>query len=348
MKTHKTTRRIGEGKLFAVFFGAALLVTSCKKDECMVPVNATATINPTLKVVDSSAFTRATAAPAYVSSQPIKLNGAHDLGIRGKIINGGTVPAITLSNCYNVHITGNILSNSTSAGIYLYNCYNITIDSNDISNVSTGVSVVNTTKGGILIIWNEFKNMMGPFPRGQFIQFDTVTGPNNLIDNNRCENIFASSYPEDAINLYKSSGTASSPIKVTNNWIRGGGPSASGGGIMLGDNGGSYQLASGNILVDPGQYGMAIAGGDHISMVNNSIYGRSQSFTNIGLYIWGQSGSACTNNTISGNKVSFKNAANTENDAWIGTGESTPSGWSTNKWGANLDASILPSTVVSF
>jgi parallel beta-helix repeat protein len=351
MKTHNTKRRIGMGNSFALFFGLTIFITSCKKDENVRPANATTKETRNGSTNANSLFfsgtmskTRAT----YTASAPINLNGSHDLFIRGKSINGGSVPAITLRNCYNIHITGNMLGNSTDAGIYLYNCYNITIDSNDISNVSTGVSVVNTIKGNILIIWNEFKNMQGPMPRGQFVQFNTVSGPNNLIDNNRCENIFGSSYPEDAINLYKSSGTASSPIKVTNNWIRGGGPSASGGGIMLGDNGGSYQVASGNILVDPGQYGMAIAGGDHISMINNSIYGRAQSFTNIGLYIWGQSGSVCTNNTISWNKICFKNAANMENDAWIGTGESTPSGWSTNVWGAKIDASILPSKVVSF
>jgi hypothetical protein len=84
MKTHNTKRRLGQGKLFAVFLGAALLVTSCKKDESMAPVKSTFAINPKLKVVDSSAFTRATAATAYVSSEPINLNGSHDLCIRGE------------------------------------------------------------------------------------------------------------------------------------------------------------------------------------------------------------------------------------------------------------------------
>jgi len=246
-----------------------------------------------------------------------------------------------------VHITSNSLGNSTDVGILLYNCYNVTVDHNNISNVSTGVYVVNSPNGGIIITGNQFKNMIGPMPRGQFVQFNTVGGANNAISYNKGENIFGSSNPEDAINLYKSNGTASSPIQVIGNWIRGGGPSATGGGIMLGDTGGSYEVASNNILVNPGQYGMAIAGGDHMSITNNQIYGRSQSFTNIGLYIWGQSGSACTNSTISGNQVKFFNNSNTENDAWVGTGETTPSGWSSNIFGANISAAILPSTVVS-
>lgn len=268
--------------------------------------------------------------------------------ISGKLIDGGSVPAITLTNCYNVHITANQLGNSKDVGILLYNCYNVTVDHNNISNVSTGVYVVNSPNGGIIITGNQFKNMVGPMPRGQFVQFNTVAGANNSISYNKGENVFGSSNPEDAINLYRSNGTASSPIQVVGNWIRGGGPSATGGGIMLGDTGGSYETASNNVLVDPGQYGMAIAGGDHMSITNNEIYGRSQSFTNIGLYIWGQSGAACTNATISGNQVKFYNASNQENDSWVGTGETTPSGWSSNTFGANISASILPSAVVSF
>ncbi len=284
----------------------------------------------------------------YVASGVINLNGSHDITITGKAINGGTVPAISLSNCYNVHITKNMLANSTNAGIYLYNCYNITIDYNCISNVSTGVSAADITKGGIIVNNNQFKNMVGPMPHGQFVQFDNVSGVNNSISYNRCENIFGQSYPEDAINIYKSNGTASSPIQIIGNWIRGGGPSSTGGGIMLGDNGGSYQVASNNILVNPGEYGMAIAGGSNISITNNSIYAAAQSFTNIGLYVWGQSGSPCINTTVSGNQVKFFNKSNSENDVWLASGEATPSGWSSNSFGANISASILPSVLVSF
>lgn len=284
----------------------------------------------------------------YTPTDAINLNGVHDITISGKFINGGSVPAITLTNCYNVHITQNLLKNSVTVGVYLVNCKDITVDYNHIVNVSTGVYVENTTGGGIIVNYNQFKNMKGPLPRGQFVQFNTVSGANNSISYNKGENYLDHSYPEDAINLYMSNGTADSPIKVIGNWIRGGGPSATGGGIMLGDNGGSYEIAADNILVDPGQYGMAIAGGDNISITNNSLYAKAQSFTNVGIYIWGQSGYSCSNATISGNKVNFKNTQYNENDSWIGTGESNPAGWDTNVWGANIDASILPSAVVSF
>ncbi len=284
---------------------------------------------------------------AYLSF-PINLNGYHHITISGRFIYGGTTPAIRLINCHNIHITKNYLGNSTGAGIYLENCYNITIDYNKITKVSTGVYVVNSYKGGIVVNHNQFRNMQGPMPRGQFVQFNNVNGPYNSISYNRGENVFGESTPEDAINLFKSNGTPSSPIRVTGNRIRGGGPSKSGGGVMLGDNGGSYQLASGNILVNPGQYGMAIAGGRNIAIVNNVIYGRAQSFTNVGIYVWGQSGYHCSNITIGDNKVRFSNAGNIENDSWIGPGEVKPSGWATNVWRAPINASVLPSKVLSF
>lgn len=278
-------------------------------------------------------------------NQPVNIEGAHDFSVSGRSIAAGDVPAITLVNCSNGHITQNVLGNSSAPGIYLKNCKNITIDYNYISNVSSGV-YVERSGGGIVVTRNEFKNMQGPMPRGQFVQFNNVSGPGNIISYNQCENIPGRSNPEDAINLFKSNGTPQSPIQIIGNRIRGGGPSKSGGGIMLGDNGGSYQLAADNTLVNPGQYGMAIAGGDHISIINNTIYGRAQSFTNVGIYIWGQAGYRCSNARISGNRVRFLNAKNVENDSWIGTGENTPAGWNTNSWGADINESVLPAHVV--
>ena len=285
--------------------------------------------------------------PVYIPSGVINLNGSHDTVISGISINAGKVPAINLINCYNVRITGNKLYNSTDVGIQLFNCKNITIENNFFTNLSTGVYAVQITEGGIVVNNNQFLNMKGPFPRGQFVQFDTVSGPGCSISYNKGENIFGQSYPEDAINLYKSNGTADSPIKITGNWIRGGGPSKTGGGIMLGDNGGSFETASDNILVDPGQYGMAIAGGDHNSIINNLVYGRSQYFTNVGVYLRGTYGYKCTNSSISGNKVKFINYENYENDGWIGPRNPRPAGWGTNIFGAHLDATILPPVIVS-
>jgi hypothetical protein len=278
----------------------------------------------------------------------INLTNQHDITISGISIAGGSVPCITLTNCYNIHITGAKLHNSTAVGIYLNQSYNITIDNSYFTNVASGVYAEQTSNGGIVVTNNQFLNMVGPFPRGQFVQFNNVSGAGSSVTNNKGENIFGQSHAEDAISMYQSSGTASSPIMISNNWIRGGGPSSSGGGIMLGDNGGSYLTAQNNILVNPGEYGIAIAGGDHNSLINNTVYGASQFFTNVGLYVNSINGYNETNSTVSGNQVLFYNTNNYANNCWLAPGVEKPSGWDTsNTWGASLTPAILPGVIIT-
>ena len=122
--------------------------------------------------------------------------------------------------------------------------------------------------------------------------------------------------PEDTINLYQSNGVVGKPIYVQYNLIRGGGPSKSGGGILLGDDGSSYQVARGNVLVDPGQYGIAVASGEHNTIQDNTIFARQQSFTNVGIYVWNQYSPACGDVTISGNSVNWRNNNGVANPFW--------------------------------
>ncbi len=296
----------------------------------------------TASAVASSATT------GYTASAVINLVGAHDITISGKSIAGGIFPCITLTNCYNVHITNCKLYNSTDVGIHLYKCSNITVDNSYFTKVSTGVYAEQTTAGGIVVNNNQFLNMNGPFPRGQFVQFNNVNGPGSSISGNKGENIFGQSNAEDAINLYQSNGTSSSPIVINGNWIRGGGPSLSGGGIMLGDNGGSYLTATNNILVNPGEYGMAIAGGDHCVISNNQIYAKAQYFTNVGIYVNNIGGYKVTNSTVTNNQVNFYNSTNYNNNAWLAPSVSKPSGWDGNSWGlVSITAAILPSTIIT-
>lgn len=284
----------------------------------------------------------------YKFSPVINKQGLSNVTFSGDSIIAGNVPGITLTNCDHIRIHGNKIINGKTSGavaILLNNCHDITIDSCYISNTASGVYAIGCTNN-IVVVNNYFLNMIGPYPRGQFIQFDTVIGTGNTVLGNHCENILGQSYPEDAISIYKSAGTSTSPILITGNWIRGGGPSKTGGGINLGDNGGSYLTASNNILVNPGQYGIQISGGDHNSLVNNTVYGAKQSFTNVGVSVWGQAGSKITSATVSSNKVYFVNSAGQQNSDWLGagsTGANTPAGWSTNTWNdTQLSPSILP------
>ncbi|GAA4089446.1 right-handed parallel beta-helix repeat-containing protein [Mucilaginibacter panaciglaebae] len=281
-------------------------------------------------------------------SRTISLSDMHNKTISGLVITGDDVPPITLKNCSNIRITGNRLFNSTAVGIYLYRCKNVTIDHNYISNVSTGVYVQQTNGGGIVVTDNQFLNMRGPLPRGQFVQFNNVNGPRCLIANNTCENIIGQSYAEDAISLYSSNGTAASPITVKNNRIRGGGPSRTGGGIALGDAGGSHQLVENNLLVNPGQYGIGVAGGTDMRILNNKIYAKRNTFTNVGISVWNQytNISSCAIIEVRGNEVNWTNAKGILNPAWNSGNCGTVAGWDDNEWNSRIDFSILPRVLI--
>jgi hypothetical protein len=359
---------------------AAPLITSCQKDSQVTPnstsiaavdssassialnsywkthhsgTTTTTTTTPTTTTTTTSSVSTVTSLASLVfsSASAINLNGASGQTISGKSISGGSVPCITLTNCHDIHITKNKLQSSSTIGILLTNCYNITIDYNFITNVSTGVYVANSSGGNIVVNYNQFRNMKGPYPRGQFVQFQNVSGAGLSISYNKAENIMGASYPEDAINLYMSKGTSTSPLKVVGNWIRGGGPSRTGGGICVGDNGGSYQYIANNILVNPGQYGIGITGGDHHSVINNQIFSSQWTFSNVGFDIYSQKGSlsympTVTSATVSGNQVNWTNSAGIKNPNWISPGDVTPTGWSTNTWYSSITSSILPTTIL--
>ena len=281
----------------------------------------------------------------YTPSAPILLNGVHDKVIDGLEIDSSGVNCIRLTNCSNITIQNCRLVSSKGNGVDIYKCKNITIKNCYMESIVTGVYAIESQ--GINVSYNQVKNVRGPFPRGQMVQFNEVSGKKNVVSYNRCENILGESYPEDIINMFKTNGTFDSPVLIEGNWIRGGGPSKSGGGIMLGDNGGSYIIAKDNILVNPGQYGMAIAGGTNIQIVNNKIYSKRQYFTNVGLYVWNQSPPTCALNTVSGNMVNWINAAGEANNSWNNGNCGMVNGWNTNILKARIDSTILPRIILA-
>jgi len=288
---------------------------------------------------------------SYTPSSPISLSGQSGQTISGKFIGNISGVAINLSNCHDMIITGMKISHTVGSGIVLTNCYNITITHCEIDSVKSGLYAQNCT-GGIVFNYNDAKNMQGPFPQAQMAQFDHCSGAGNSVSYNTCDNVPGYSHPEDIINMWMSTGTASSPIQINGNKIRGGGPSTSGGGIIMGDGGGGYQVAKNNILVDPGQYGMSIAGGSNNIIDGNVIYGKSQAFTNVGLYLWNQYAAACANNTVQNNRVNFRYKAGQLNDFYNGSAVksgtsplATGTVWTNNVDDQTLTASLLPAVL---
>jgi parallel beta-helix repeat protein len=281
----------------------------------------------------------------YKLSPPITIYNQKNVTISGYLINGGEANCITLGNCTNVRITKCRLLNSKLSGILFYNCKNILIDSCFISNVQTGVNAKNSVT--VKVNHNRFLNMNGPFPAGCAVQFNTINGPVCQINYNRIENIPGQAqHPQDQISVFKSNGLPGDSIQVIGNWIRGGQvikDSGGAAGIVLGDVGGSYQVARYNIVVNGGFVGMQVQGGSHIKMDHNTIYSSSSPYTCDGLSYGNYSGAPSTNVTISYNKIRFFNTKGDEADCWWDPKTaSKPIGWDTNILKANIDEHILP------
>ena len=225
--------------------------------------------------------------------------------------------AAQLTNCGNITFRNCFFDGAGAEAITLYNCKNILIEKCLFARVTTGVYA--STSQSIKILNNQFLNVRrreGVNARGQFVQFDNVSGAGNEVSGNKGENFIGESNPEDLISMFKSNGTAASPIQIRNNMFKGGGPSASGGGIILGDFGGSYITADGNVLLNPGNYGMSIAGGSNMVITNNKIFSKQFPWSNNPLFIWEQSGSVCANNTIKSNRATWTDKDGKPNGGW--------------------------------
>lgn len=284
---------------------------------------------------------------------PISYSGKTNLLIKGITIDlkNGSAVALLLTNCKVVHITKCIIKNTSNDGIQLNGCSNVLIDSCLITNVKAGVNAKKSVT--VQVIGNQFLNMNGPFPSGNFVQLNNVTGSGNWVNGNRCEDIAGvAKSPEDGISIYQCTGLPADSIQVIGNWIRGGQIAKTSGGaagIVLGDVGGSYQVARNNIVVNGGYVGMQVQGGSHIKMDHNIIFSTATPYSNDGLSFGNYSGKASTDVYIGYNKIKFFNKSNAEVDAWWDPGTAyQPVGWSTNILKANIDATILPVQLITF
>jgi hypothetical protein len=273
-------------------------------------------------------------------SQPLVIDGRADLTISGLEIANPKGNGITIRNSKRIRIENCKIGPCTGEAVNIYASEGVTVTGNRFVEISTGVYALDCQR--IDVTGNRCLNVHGPFPRGQLAQFDKVTGGGNRINHNLAVNILGKSHPEDVINIYKSSGMAGDPIQVIGNKIRGGGPSGSGGGIMTGDSGGAYIVVKDNILVDPGQYGIAIAGGHHIQILDNKVFGKRQPFTNVGIYVWNQSQASSHDHAVKGNRVKWFNKTGNENPCWDAKNCGKVTGWDDNDWHTELDDKVLP------
>ncbi|HEY9004276.1 MAG TPA: right-handed parallel beta-helix repeat-containing protein [Mucilaginibacter sp.] len=322
---------------------ATLFIASCSKDAEVTPQTTQTTSVANTAAAD---FTSKSLATTYKASSAISYSGKSNITISGLSITGGTY-CIYLNNCSNVTITNCHLANASKYEVYLTgNCKNIYMNNCYVTGGVSGVHVENSS--GIRINTNQFRNINGPFPGGNFVQFVNVSGGGNQINYNRCQDDPGVGKPEDGLSVYQSNGLPGDSIQVIGNWIRGGqyyNTSGGGAGIVLGDVGGSYQVARNNYVVNGGFVGMQVQGGTHIKMDHNVIYGGVTPYSNCGLCYGNYSGKSSSDINMSYNKVKYFKTNGQEQDLW--TSGLTPTGWSTNTQKANITASILPATIIT-
>lgn len=343
MKFKNRKLRAGIAITLATLFTASL-ITSCQKDAAVTsPTSEVTTASNSMTVANTANSLAAT----YTTSSAINYNGKSNLTISGLSISGGT-NCITLTNCSGIHITNCRLANASTYAILLNNCKNITIDYNFMTNVKSGVHAYQGST--IIVNNNQFLNMVGPFPDGNFVQFNGVNGAGNRINHNICEDIAWIGHPQDGLSLYKCNGLPGDSIQVIGNWIRGGQvqhDSGGGAGIVLGDLGGSYQVARNNILVNPGYVGAQIQGGSNIKMDHNTVYSSSTPYSQVGISYANYSGLSSTNVNMSYNKVKYYQTSGNECDAWYDPKAGIPAGWSSNALKASISAAVLPTTIIT-
>ena len=244
----------------------------------------------------------------------------------GRFVRANNYKSVTVEHCYFENTSGILLHNSVSGASakVLYN---------RARNIEGRYSDGN---GG----WQE-----GTKWNVQFLQLDKGK---ELVDTevawNQIVNEPYQSRVEDVINLYSTSGTSTDPIKIHDNYIQGAFPadpatdSYNGGGIMLGDNGGSYQRAYDNQVVSTSNYGIAIAGGEYNQFYNNRVVssgyladGTYIASQNVGIYIWNQSPEAPFREAEAYNNVVGWVREGGRNDGWIGNGGADAARWENNE-----------------
>jgi ABC-type transporter Mla MlaB component len=164
--------------------------------------------------------------------------------------------------------------------IKLDNASDITVSKSHFENVASAVRF-RFSSGPLKVINNTALN-----PGRNFFQCDDCNGSGIQINQNSMERTdsYGVAVLEDWINIFKSNGDINDWIQVNYNRARGHSLSGSGSFIMLGDAGGSYQEAVGNIGVNPGQVGIGIAGGENIKVEANVMYSVPWDSSNVAYY----------------------------------------------------------------
>ena len=283
----------------------------------------------------------------------VDLTGARDITLRNVTIRGcGTNSPLTqgydaglilLENASGIRIENSVIEDISAErfghernnAIQIRSSTNVTITGTTFQNVNSDIGNKSDDKGSrsikiegqsssIRIDGNRFHDA-----GRNAVQITRVRNAAGIsITNNQISGRgrWDSDY-EDMINLFSSSGTASSPIRIAGNTLRNGGPSTSGTGIILGDGNQSsgptqHVLVENNSFIDPGHVGINLAGGENITIRSNTIVARGdvphQTTTGFTINHFGYS-VECKNHVVTNNRVWVDNQhlSSGTNHTWI-------------------------------
>jgi hypothetical protein len=179
----------------------------------------------------------------------------------------------------------------------------------------------------IVVRKNAMRNIQGDGSgnKRQFLQFNKVTTAMVEVSWNEVINVYGQSAIEDGISVYKSSN-----VVIHDNYLQGGYPASftdaySGAGILLSDDGGNFNRAYDNQVVDWTNVGLAIVAGHDNSLTNNRVLsdgklddGTSLAAANVGVAVWNAYGdSTFANNRARGNRIAWMHAGGYRNDMWL-------------------------------
>ena len=272
-------------------------------------------------------------------------NGNRWIGENGAILNGNNrIEAAFTGTAQNIIIQGITIKNYVDSGVHFRSGENITINRIRVYDTGSGTgerngalrfervvglkvlnSYLERVNSGILPSYSEgpivISGNSGVNVGRNFVQLDKVNGEGIEIKNNVMERQGSAirngaDDVVDWISIFRSEGTANSPIHVFRNRAKGHGFDTTGSFIMLGDEGGKYQLAEENIGVNPGQVGIGIAGGESITVKGNIMFSDESDFSNVAFYSADYSTpNPCFDHTITSNRSYWK-SNNRQNNVW--------------------------------
>lgn len=258
------------------------------------------------------------------SSGPVTIDGRNDVIVENLSISNPHGPCVRILGSSNVTLRNVSIGPCGDWGVFIDRSSRVTVQQATVRTQSSRGGIYGHSSSAIAVLGN-FVSDSGRNP----IQFDKVSGSGNRIENNTV----ASSPAEDMISIFKSGGTAGSWLRVAGNTVRDNtGESNSGSGILVGDAGGSFILVERNRLANPGQVGIGIPGGSNIKLLDNIVLSTRQPWSNVGIYVWNQSNSVCSNIEVRGNQVDWINSDGRSNPAYNGGGCGAIAGWNDNGW----------------